>query len=558
MFRVMLVDDEPIAVDYLLDMLREAKQRDVELSKAYSGFEAIERMNAGKVDILLTDIRMPGMSGLDLADHTLKKWPRCKIIFLTGHNDFDYIQHALRQGSVDYVLKTEGDEVILQAIDKAIASLTAEIQSVSILERAQHNLKTVRPILRRDYLFDYTLGEPDLAANRRKRFAELEIGLDADLPVMIGYGRIDDWSHYPEAADRSLMLYSVHNIAEEYMSSVIRFVPLQHANYRFVWFIQPRPAEDGEGGIGEASWLRTYHYVSGTMEMIQATCRNLLKLSVSLALSFQPSSWEAIAEKIESLKLLLSSGFGGSGEMLVSDRELSAAFSKQDSRLYFAESELRTKMRKLDLLEAHLDNGEAESFIALFEKLTQIPDMLIAEEKINFLTMELFGQVSAFFISYLNRRNWMQRAVEVIPLDKLLHLKTHNTWHEAAGQFGKLGVQIAEWNGKDKADRSHDIIRVLHQYVNDYLHEELSLTRLSEVVYLSPPYLSRLYKQLTGTNLLDYLTDVRIAKAKHLLKTTELKVHEIAARVGFESAPYFTRLFKKVTNFTPKDYRDRF
>lgn len=100
------------------------------------------------------------------------------------------------------------------------------------------------------------------------------------------------------------------------------------------------------------------------------------------------------------------------------------------------------------------------------------------------------------------------------------------------------------------------MIAKVHDYIHQFLHEELSLTKLAELVYLSPPYFSRLYKQMTGQGLLSYINKTRINKAKLLLKTTDRKIHEIASEIGLESAPYFTRLFRKRTGFTPQEYRD--
>ncbi|QHT63047.1 helix-turn-helix transcriptional regulator [Paenibacillus lycopersici] len=88
------------------------------------------------------------------------------------------------------------------------------------------------------------------------------------------------------------------------------------------------------------------------------------------------------------------------------------------------------------------------------------------------------------------------------------------------------------------------------------LDGDLSLPRLADVVYLNPVYLSRLYKQKTGIGLSDYIVNAKIAKAKELLAEAKWKVHEIAAKVGYDSTPSFTRFFKRQTNLSPQEYRD--
>jgi two-component system response regulator YesN len=114
----------------------------------------------------------------------------------------------------------------------------------------------------------------------------------------------------------------------------------------------------------------------------------------------------------------------------------------------------------------------------------------------------------------------------------------------------------AEYNGRKQAEQTTDMIGRIKHYVSEFLNEELSLTKLSELVHLSPTYLSRMYKQTTGQGLLEYVTEVRMNRSKQLLRTTEHKIQDIAGLVGLDSAAYFTRLFKKETGVTPLEYRE--
>ncbi|MCU6798247.1 response regulator [Paenibacillus sp. WQ 127069] len=557
MLHLMLVDDEPLAVDYLFDAIQEWKQYELTVTKAYSGIHAMDKMNDMRLDILLTDIRMPGMNGLELADRVREQWPRCKIIFLSGYNDFDYIQTAIRKGGTDYVLKTEGDELIFQAIEKAAQEITTELMEGDISLKARQQLQQALPALRRDYLLELLRGEGDSVAVRARRFAELQIGLDAEQPVFVALGRVDDWREYASLSDKSLMLYSIQNIAKELLADRFGFLFIPYDKFRFVWLIQPKSSSDGESSSASPEeWERLGRFVRGTSESIQETCSKLLKLPISLIMSSGSCLWEEAARQIDSLKLLLSSGWIRSQEMLITESGSSETGGERSSRAFFAETEFRNQLRKLDLLEPHLDNGEKSQFARLYEDITRFDELAFTEQKITYLTLEIFSHLSAFFLSYLNRRNLTDRIGPQLQLDTYIQLENHRSWQTALSYFRRLGETIAEHNSHVQEEKTTDMIRLIHQYVHDYIHEELSLTRLSEVVYLSPPYLSRLYKQLTGVNLLDYITEVRITRAKHLLKSTNLKIHEIAAEVGFDSAPYFTRLFKKITNSTPLEYRE--
>ncbi|WP_167859257.1 response regulator transcription factor [Paenibacillus cymbidii] len=548
MNRMMIVDDEPIAADYLAAQLKELPQLKLTYTVAYSGVEALEKLETDPIDILLTDIRMPGMNGMELADHVLARWPRCRVIFLTGYDDFAYAQTAIRKGGVDYVLKTEGDESIVRAIEKAADAIASELNHDHILRSARQQIRLALPIMRRDYMVELLHGEAASAEARRSRFAELEVPLDPQLPPLAAVGRVDEWGSFAQGADKPLLLYALDNIAAEYFAGKARFLPLQIDRARFVWLLQPL-AEGGE---------QAQRLLEGGAEFVQSAAKRLLKVTLSLSVGGSPAAWEELAPRVEALKLQLSSGGIGRGKemLLIEPPGDPAAAPPQSSKRFFAENDLRANMRKLDLFEAHLDNGEAEAFAGLFDDLFAAGAGLLQGSGGKLLAMELFAHLSAFFLAYWNKRKLLDKLGPLLTPEALADWQAGDDAAGALGRFREFGMALAAYNGRRQNERTNDIIGRIHQYVQQYLHEELSLTRLSELVHLSPPYLSRVYKQMTGQGLLEYITQTRINKARLLLKTTDRKIQDIAAMIGLDSAPYFTRLFKKETGYTPQEYRE--
>jgi two-component system response regulator YesN len=126
MKKLLIVDDEPYTVDGLYQMLSECSLYQFDLFRSYSTDEAIQRLLSTKIDIVISDIRMPGMDGIELLRWISERWPSCKVIFLTGYGDIQYAQQAIRLGCSDYILKTEGDEAILASIGRAINKLNDE------------------------------------------------------------------------------------------------------------------------------------------------------------------------------------------------------------------------------------------------------------------------------------------------------------------------------------------------------------------------------------------------------------------------------------------------
>jgi two-component system response regulator YesN len=145
-------------------------------------------------------------------------------------------------------------------------------------------------------------------------------------------------------------------------------------------------------------------------------------------------------------------------------------------------------------------------------------------------------------------------------------------WEEVAERFEILkmlqnyrigqgaGMLITDKNivDKDMNQFTNKSIDKILQYINDNISEDLSLVRLSELVYFNPSYLSRLFKQVVGDNLSDYICKAKIRKAKQLLESPDTKIHEVASAMGYYSTTNFARFFKKLTNMTPQEYRDMF
>ncbi|WP_168120286.1 response regulator [Paenibacillus sp. HB172176] len=550
MLQLLIVDDEQLAVDYLIEALEDWPDFPMTITKAYSGKEALEKIEHAKVDVLLTDIHMPGMNGMELAEEIKRRWPRCRVIFLTGYNDFDYVQSALRKGGVDYVLKTEGDEMIVRALKKAVASIETELGKEEILQKARQQVHLALPFLRREYLTEFLLGgEVEIQAARRNRFKELAIDLEPEHSVFAVLGRIDDWGSFSSPSDHLLLSYSIHNIAEEYFREAFRCVSFSYDQTRLVWLLQPPKELQQEE--------RVQDMLERCTERIQSACGSLLKIPVSIAWSSQPSEWEGVANRLENLKMQLAFRMGSGEAMLVSD-EMNESAKLRSSRSAMEIGRLRSAVHKLDLLESVLDDGNRDKFVGLYDEWFEVDLAVISDQGDKWFGLEIFSRISAFFLTYMNKRGLFANVGigTEFSTDKIYNPDRHANLQEMIRFFSDMGIRIAEYTDRSRIERSHDVIRRVHEYIHQFLHEELSLTKLADLVYLSPPYFSRLYKQVTGKGLLEYINETRIQKAKLLLKTTDKKINEISVEIGLESASYFTRLFRKKNGVTPQEYRD--
>lgn len=203
---LLIVDDEVIIADGLYHMLQEVFQDRLEVRRCYSCDEACAVLNRNRVDILLTDIEMPGASGLELHRMVRERWPMTRVIYLTGYSDFDYARRALKQRAFAYVLKSEGDQVLISTVERAVENLQEE--SARLMRQAAVASEYARQL--RQLVFHAMHGgqlqeESLLAAIKNSGFP-----FDAHRPVRMGYGMFG-------AAMRPELLHQSMNLIEELM-----------------------------------------------------------------------------------------------------------------------------------------------------------------------------------------------------------------------------------------------------------------------------------------------------------------------------------------------------
>ncbi|NBD24084.1 response regulator [Paenibacillus glycinis] len=570
MYRLMIVDDERFTVDGLYEMLEEIEDLELDLYRAYSPEEALDWLSRTRIDIVLSDVRMPGMTGLELQKRIVAQWPRCKIIFLTGIHQLETAQHAIRTGSIDYILKTEGDEAIERSIRKAIDALDAESANEGFLLQAQRRLSEALPQLHRDWL--QSVLELRAPVGTNDKLAELRIPLLGELPVIPLIGRID-WPEAADYRDRTLLLYAVQNIAAEYYAS-LAFFSASLDRLHFVCLLQPRgeglchfgdhfsgrdereapdlsgacfdPAPDSGSAtaFSAAHWQQAAGFAHGTMESIQQTCGRLLQLDVSLICSVRPVDWGSLPGVCDSMKKQLLIGLGSGDRMLLLWKP--GEESEQPTGL-LPLPPLRILSSQLERL---LEEGSEAEFEAAVRHYLSLPARYAD------YALVYYG-IAGVLLSHMTQGSPDQTDAGIADIDALMNLSAHRTREAALQHLIHAAAGICERRKSAQTERTRQLIAKLQHYIRANLGGDLSLTRLSEVVFLNPAYLSVLYKQQTGGNLSEYIAEARLDKAKELLATTPCKIHEVADQVGFETAGYFNRFFKKRLHVTPQEFRAR-
>jgi two-component system response regulator YesN len=463
------------------------------------------------------------------------------VIFLTGFDDFDYAQQAIRGGGYDFILKTEGEERILESLHEAIRDISFKLEEEQLLQKAKRQMQLALPALQKEYLLglieDGKLFKPE---ERKARFAELDIPLQAELPVMLIVCRVDEWYEAMNRYDKALLLYAVQNIAEE-MWDCARLTGFSCHPNQLLWFLQPKTADIRE------NWQDMKEALRDSAGPFQSVCKSMLKLPVSLFLSGGYVPWEEAGSQWHKLRALLHRGIGQNREIILFD----SIPPSKDASDHASLNEYAQFQKRIRLLETCLERGQKEEFVSLYLDLSGQADALSPLSR-----RQLCHAVSSMLLGHMIGSGLADDIEFNTALEQLLAgtgRLAHVEWDELLLSFAQ---GIFERRSKEQIGKSIETVEQLKLFIQERLDEDLSLTRLSEIVYLNTSYLSRLFKQIAGVSVTEYIMGLRISKAKELLRETDFKIQDIARKVGLEAPAYFIRLFKKETNLTPMEYRD--
>ncbi|MBP1992981.1 response regulator transcription factor [Paenibacillus eucommiae] len=546
MNNVLVIDDEPIILEALYNTLMRMEEHDLIIWKASSAIEGIEIMRSNRIDILMTDVRMPVMSGLELVGLVRKQWERCKIIILSGYSDYEYLQPALQQNVFDYLLKPIDEEVIVETISRVITEIETNMQMQDLMAKAENQLQKAQSLLHKD--FSENLFSGDLLT--QKMIAEsvemLQIPVRCDQDVIVVVGRTDRWPQGYSLKEKLLMHYAINNIMNEYLNSACRIVPFIEKGY-MVWLIQ---VAESDGDNREYQDLNTLHwYIGEVLDKIQQSIRQYLKLPISLLLSKPNIGWLSIARTFKEMCAWLQSGIGLEEEIIFIEQ-----IDNMKPNYEGREQSYIDIKRSMNQLLNLIESGN----LATFQK--ELSDFFRSMQGTVFLEyslqLEIYVHLSGMFLSYINNRKISPFIDGDLEMQYLSNYSLFPQWSDMEAYFLRLTDHLFSLAQGENRSQKKEIVDEIDAYIiESFSSEYISLSHLAKTFHLSTSYLSRLYHSEKGICLTERMKQLRLMRAKELLLVEGKKIQDVALELGFYNAPYFTKFFKKNIGITPQEYK---
>ncbi|WP_162551143.1 response regulator [Paenibacillus tepidiphilus] len=527
--KICIVDDIPAVVRGLSTRIAWEEHGITVAATAADGKEGLAQIRRHRPDIVLTDIRMPFMDGLEMMRTIQAEIPGIKLIFLTGYSDFAYAQEAIKLGAFDLIVKPFTKCQVLETVLKAKEMLERERSQAEQMRGMEQKLRESLPYLRQEYmrlLIRY--------GTRQQRQAQqwdfYGIRMESrHFCVMVA--EIDFFAERTAALtvhEVELIRFAVQNILEETVFAFTQGIVFRENVSQFVIVMNP-PAELDAEQLAERCRENVSRHSYQT---------------VSIGLGGEVEETGQLAVSYAQALSALARTFLSGGNSVYRHAEERSAQEAMPRYSYDREKELLYCLRSANLAKAE---EQLEGIWNEWMTPPFLPDPAI----IKTLCLELAHSVHRVF-------------TEKAPDAEVKALEQKLAGMNQAASFGELRRQIREFCREGcryvQARQSSETRVLVEQaiaYINTRLHENLSVADCARHVHLSPSYFSNLFKKETGMTLTQYIIGRRMDKAKELV-LEGMQVQDIATSLGYEDRPYFTELFKRTTGMTPTDFRAKY
>ncbi|CAI6041403.1 response regulator [Cohnella sp. JJ-181] len=500
MLNVMIVDDEPI-IRLGIKASIEWERLSLRFAGEYAnGAEALNALREAPADILITDIKMPLMDGLELTRQARALHPSTKVILISSYNDFDYVRQGIVLGAKDYILKaTMEPEELNRVIGGCVEAIREETETALKLDlyRKGEDLLSRRQ-LEQDMRRLLAQEQEELEREFAARFAA------GYLLVRAAIDRLDDLLQQFGQLHVGLLMDDLKEVFYRRCPDGIGFVS---GEGELLLLLDRR-----HGGAGRVAALK------GDLEREGA-----VTLSVGYFEREEPGHWSASCERTR--QVYARRFFEGAAGIHAGDGTETEAGAE--------------------------DGRQALAALPPDEAGQRVSDWLRKWERMKYDMMRVKQEASDLFSRLFVRR--LEPALMLAYYQQIMKAETLPELGELLENGMRDGEQLPQ---AERASVSQNVVHKAMAYIREHYTQELTLQMVADHVHISRNYFSVLFKKQTELNFIDYIIQLRIAKAKELLRNRSAKVYEVAELTGFNDVKYFSKLFKKMTGSTPADYRD--
>ena len=536
--KVFLVEDEMVIRRGIKNSIDWEKEGYIFCGEASDGELAYPMIIKEKPDILITDIRMPFMDGLELCKLVKKELPNIKILILSGYDEFDYAKEAIRLGVTEYLLKPISSGKLLEALNGVSESIRREKEDKDLVRKYMEEMR-------------------ENIEHEKQKFFEQMIAGNLSMADALETGK----------------KYEMNLSAGMYNLLLFRFT------------LGEENRKSGEL-LGEAEYA--IEKLTERLEYVFEFQRGVEGWAFLLMADNEEQMSERVKELSKDLEEIMKNYstiayFGGIGQPVArlreleesfreAERALAARFTMELNRIISVEDiRMAQNVDTLDdieitsfgeiektrtMLEKFLNNGaedEIDEFVDVY--INELP-----EENLKSVLMRQYIIMDAYIVmmSFCEKIEGIEGEMQAQSEELKNSMKTIQTLEEIKNYIRMLLKKIIGVRDTISGRRYSNIIEIAKDQIRKtYMSDEISLNTIAAEVGMSPSYFSSIFSKEMGKTFVEYLTEIRMDRAKELLMCSSMKTSEIGYEVGYKDPHYFSYIFKKTQNCTPKEFRAR-
>lgn len=536
--KVFLVEDEMVIRRGIKNSIDWEKEGYIFCGEASDGELAYPMIIKEKPDILITDIRMPFMDGLELCKLVKKELPNIKILILSGYDEFDYAKEAIRLGVTEYLLKPISSGKLLEALNGVSESIRREKEDKDLVRKYMEEMR-------------------ENTEHEKQKFFEQMIAGNLSMADALETGKKYEMS-------------------------------LSAGMYNLLLFRFTLGEENRKSGelLGEAEYA--IKKLTERLEYVFEFQRDVEGWAFLLMADNEEQMSERVKELSKDLEEIMKNYstiayFGGIGQPVArlreleesfreAERALAARFTMELNRIISVDDiRMAQNVDTLDdieitsfgeiektrtMLEKFLNNGvedEIDEFVDVY--INELP-----EENLKSVLMRQYIIMDAYIVmmSFCEKIEGIEGEMQAQSEELKNSMKTIQTVEEIKNYIRMLLKKIIGVRDTISGRRYSDIIEIAKDQIRKtYMSDEISLNTIAAEVGMSPSYFSSIFSKEMGKTFVEYLTEIRMDRAKELLMCSSMKTSEIGYEVGYKDPHYFSYIFKKTQNCTPKEFRAR-
>ena len=527
MYRIVLIDDEKSILEGLKKIIPWHEIDCEVVGCAYNGTQALELIKDEKPDIAIIDIQMPFFNGLSVVKQLYKE-TNTKFIILSGYSTFEYAQQAIQLGIMGYLLKPVEEDELIDIIQKTILQIESEREVEQNLKNMQDDIQTIQTKTR-----NYILKEFVNSFFENNEVANLMLS-DANLNLTNSYYYVITFQIISEISP-SINDFDIISYIETQINQ--KGIAFRYSNEEIVLIYTP---ENLLPSITIKNQFRSiltkmkyeYHLLACCGISLAIQCLNEINTA------FTQSRFSSI---YTTLKI--------DGCVSLYSEKMSNPTKHAQTIAPALRNDLERSIKLLDYIAIHTNTTK------LFKEIKNQNEFALIDLQIYSIQiiMECIKKMYEMGIYYSEETTELFLKITNLCENEIYHKCEYLT-----SQFITKFEDITKKAQTVRLSRSQSTVEDIKSYIVEHIYDDLSLETISKKFFLSPVYLSQLFKKECGTAYLEFIREIKIKKACELLRSSNHMVFEIAEMVGYKDQKYFSKVFEKITGYTPTDYRKRF